>query len=653
MALRTKTIEYAFPLAVANVATAVARPWTALSVNIPETTSRTFHSVVLEFSMRDNSATAASVTAVALSVQVNAVAASTATVTQTITNSGENQSYVFIKDVTAYFQTNFAGATNTVTPSITVTGIATISASCRLIITYEYDDAAATTRIKTVKIPIDGAITNLTATYANVGGVASQIPALDTFLPEASKVYRSVFFVWETHTGTTAAAASTLDISYDGGTTTVSDGSHANTLVSDVFYRRIDDVTASLNKTVAGSVQAKVTSITAMPCPCLCGYLVVTYEYNHSTSTRIMNSIQLAVMDEAGMTGGPTTADKSRFQRDIAVSEPGVITLVQSGIFVSYIASGALVLDLRVGAQASRTFTTAATARSGSVSSMRRLDSGAAGGAGMTLARGPSNSLVLDWFTTGTTLGTIASNISGMAFINYTSDKHALGDATHAHTTQWCITPYATGFTGTSSSRVQVTSSTTPIIPETDYYLRGLGYYITMMTNGATAANFGFAMLAEVQATESEGAGWRALYSCMYESDVEIGPSICIARARDDFKRWPQDPDTNRLDIETDRNYRYDNSLIVSATAGVILQCMAVVTYTSITFAIAGTISGSGGGTVTIDAHRISDGLEIGATTRVGDGAYTIPWYDDVAEVYGEAYEDGAHIGRSANGVAV
>lgn len=652
MALRTKTIEYAWPLDITSVATAVARTHAALTVNIPETTSRTFRSVVLEFSQRDNTATAASTTAVALGVQINAVAVSTATVTQTITNSGENQSFVFIKDVTAYFQTNFTGTTNTVTATITNTGNATINSSCRIIITYEYDDAAATTRIKTVKIPVDGAVTNLTTTYANLGGVASQIPALNTFLPEASKVYRSIFFVWETHTGTTAAAASTLDISYNGGTTTVSDGSHANTLNSDVFYRRIDNLTATLNTAVAGTIQAKVTSTTGMPCPCLCGHLVVTYEYDHSTSTSIMNSVQLAVMDEIGMTGGPTTADKSRFSREISVQEPGTIALAQSGVFVSYISSGAMVMDLRIGAQPSRTFTTAATARSGSVSSMRRIDSGAAGGVGMTLAHG-SNTIVVDWFTTGTTIGTIASNISGMLFLNYTSDKHADGDGSHFHTTQWCITPYSTGFTGTASSRVQVTSATTPIIPETDYWLGGLGYYITLMTNGGTASNFGYAMQCEVQATESEGAGWRGMYSCMYESDVEVGPSLCIARARDDFKRWPQDPDTNRLNVETARNYRYDNSLIVSTTAGVISQSMVLVSWHNITYAVAGSITGSGGGTVTIDAHRETDGLMLGTTSRVGDGAYSIPWYDNTVNVYAEAYEDGTHIGRSANGTAV
>lgn len=50
MALRTKTIEYAFVLSAASVATATLRTYTALTVNIPETTSRTCRSVIVDFS---------------------------------------------------------------------------------------------------------------------------------------------------------------------------------------------------------------------------------------------------------------------------------------------------------------------------------------------------------------------------------------------------------------------------------------------------------------------------------------------------------------------------------------------------------------------------------------------------------------------------
>lgn len=655
MAQRLKTVEYAFDFNSASVATAVARTFTGKTIFVPETNSRTIRSAILEFTCFDSATVAASVTAVALACQIDAVAVSTATVTQTITNSGENQSFVFTKDVRAYFVTNFTGSAHTVTPSITVTGIATQNASCKLILTYEYDDTAASTRVKTVKIPIDGATTNLTTTFANVGGVASQIPALDTFLPEASKVYRDIHFTWITHTGTTAAAASTLDISYDGGATTVSDLTHAATLNSDVFYMRVDNLTATLNTAAAQTIQAKVTSTTGKPCPCLCGYLTVTYEYDHDASTRIMNSIQVPTMDENALSGGTTTADKSRWTREISIQEPGTITLVQSGILATFIGSAAITLDLRVGSQASRTFAHAATARSGSVSAMRRIDSGSAGGvAGMTLARG-FNSIVVDWFATTSSLGGVPSNMSGLLFLNYTSDKHSLGDGVHNHTTAWCVTPYSTGFAAATSNRVQVTPATTPVIPETEFWLAGMGYNIWLMPHGTTSGNIGMGMLCEVQSTESEGAGWRSLYSAMYESDAEIAPSLMFARARDDFRRWPADSDSNRLDPELSRSFRYDNNTAVSTTAGVIWQSWNLLTYHAITYSIGGSVTGGGAGTTTVSAYRASDGLLIDSIpiTANPSGAYSFTWYDNTQPVFVEARLDGTHIGRSDNAVAV
>ena len=229
MAVRNKTIEYAFALSTASVASATARDFTQLAaLAIPETTSRTFRSVTLEVSAVDNGTAAASLTAVLIGIALGAVARDDATVTQTITNSGENQSFLFSRDVTSYFVTNYTGTTMTADCRLTVSGVITSNATAKLIITYEYDDGD-TTQIKTVKIPMDGNTGNLTTSFANLGGVASQIPALDTFLPEASITYRDIFFQMDTHSGTTAAAAQVLNMRYDGSTT-VADLTNARTL---------------------------------------------------------------------------------------------------------------------------------------------------------------------------------------------------------------------------------------------------------------------------------------------------------------------------------------------------------------------------------------------------------------------------------------
>jgi len=655
MALRTKTIEYAFPLSTASVASATLRTFTAITVNIPETTSRTFRSVIVDFSSQDGGAAAASTTAILTNVQIGAVAVSANTVTQTITNSGENQSFHFLRDATAYFQTNFTGTSQTVTVGITNTGNVTQNASAKIIITYEYDDSAATTRIKTVKIPIDGNNGALTNAYANVGGLASQIPALNTFLPEASKVYRSIFFEMLVHTGASVVTTSTLDVSYDGGTTTFADLTYASTLNTDISYRRIDSISGSFSTAAAQSIQARCTLATARPTPCFSGVLVVTYEYNHSTSTRVMNSIQVVVTDESGLSGGSTTNDKSRFSRKFNIQEPGTITLAQSGILAAYAGSGAMSVDFRAGSQASRVYAhAAASPRAGAVTHMRRIDAGGVGGvAGMTLARGRESELVVDWFATGTTLGTIPSNMSALLYLNYSSDIHPDGDGVHNHTTIWGITPYVTGWTTTTvGMRVQLASTTTPIIPETNYWLTGAGYQLILMPFGTAAGTIGAAFLGEVQAGEGEGAGFRPFYNFIYQSVAEISPSVMFARSRDDMKRWPTDPDTNRLNIETARNYRYDTNLQVSTTNGAIFQSYLMATYHAITSSIAGTITNSGGGTVVITAHDDVNNLVIGTVSRAGNGTYNIPWYDNVGMVYTEAQESSVLIGRSATGSA-
>jgi hypothetical protein len=649
MAVRVKTIEYAFALSTGSVASATARDFTQIAaLDIPETTSRTFRSVTLECSAIDNNGTAASATAVLMGIALGAVARDDATVTQTIANSGENQAYLWSRNVTSYFVANYTGTSMTADCRITVTGLSTINATAKLIITYEYDDSA-TTQIKTVKIPIDGNTGNLTTGFTNVGGVANQFPALDTFLPEASKTYRDIFFQMDIHTGTTAAAAAVLNMRYDGSTT-VADGSWGHTLNSDTFYRRIDKLLGAVTTNSTHSIEANTTSTTGEPCPCLNGVIVVTYEFNASTSTTIMNSIQLATMDEAGWSGGTATGDKSRFTRDISVEEPTTITLVQSGILCSFNDAGTVTLDLRLGSQGSRTFAHAASAHCGCMTSMRRFDSGAVGGAGMTLARG-YNSLVVDWFTTSGTAGNLGSNMSGLVYLNYTSGKHADGVGAHVHTTHWIIQPHSTG---NLVQRRQITPATTPIIPETNYWLSGLSYQLILMTSGTGSANLSIAFQCEVQSGEAEGSGWRGLYSALYATDAEVGPSLAFCRARSEFKRWPGDTDTSRIDIETARDYRFD----ANVTAATFWQAAALVTYRTITFSIAGDITGSSGGTVTIKAHvadeagNLSKGTEIGETSRVGNGAYSLTWYDNTVDVFTEAWESSTLIGRSDDDVA-
>lgn len=706
MTTRTNTVEYAFPFSAASVASAANRDFTAITVALPSVSA--FKSVHLEVSATDDLGTAANLTAVAIGIQLNAVAINTSTVTFTVTNSGENQAFLFTRDVTSYFTTNWAGTSMTALARVVFTGVSTINATAKLVITYEYDDTAATTKIKTVRIPVDGNTGNLTTTLTALGGVSNQIPALDTFLPEAAKTIQSFFFQMDVNTATSAAAAAALTMRYDGATS-VSDTSWGHTLNSDTFYRRIDDLSA-LSTSAAHTIEAAVTgTVTGFNGSCLNGVIVVTYTFTpvanttlngsidssqtsvvvtdastwpaapftiqvdteklrvtarstntltvtrgydgtsaaaHSTGAdvlaTIMNSVMITAVDEAGWAGG-TATDKGRFKRDILINEPGFIQLQQSGVLVTQNDAGSPALDLRVGSQASRVFTHQATAHCGGFSSMRRIDAGSAGGvAGMTLDRG-RNDLIVDYFTTSATAGNLGSNTSAALFLNYTSGQSALGGVDHNHSVAFILLPWETG--GNVQRKVKSPTATTPAIAEANYFIMAASYWLVLQTSGTAVGNLAVTMNAEVLSGEAEGAGWRALYSALFASDAEIGPSISFARGRTEFKRWPLDPDTSRLDIESARRYRFD----VNLNRGCSWQCVAWVTYSAITFSKSIAITGTGGGTATVNVRRASTGEVVWSGSRVGDGSVTATLYEDTDTKFTEVRVSDLLVGRSGD----
>jgi hypothetical protein len=284
------------------------------------------------------------------------------------------------------------------------------------------------------------------------------------------------------------------------------------------------------------------------------------------------------------------------------------------------------------------------------MTSQRRVDSGAVGGAGLSIARG-WNTLTVDWFTTSATANSIGAAPSGLLFLNYTSGLHKDGYGVHAHTVQSIIRAHATG---NLVQRLQVAGLTTPIVPETDFYTIGVGYEVIMNPSGTAAANLAYAVHGEVQSGEAEGAGFRTLFSQLYATDAEIGTSLMWAQNCMNFKRWPSDPDTSRLDIETARDYRFD----ANVTAATFWQMKMLHTYHAITYVWAGSITDSVGGTVNIKTHVaalagvIPKGTEVAATSRVGNGAYSTTWFDNTVNVFSEARESATRLGRSDDGLA-
>jgi len=640
MATRIKTIEYAFALATADVATGVARDFTSFTMYIPES-SPVFKSVILEMTAYDTSV-AASVTAVLMGISLGAVARNDLTVTQTITNSGENQAFIFTRDVTNYFSTNWTGTSMTVGSRLTITGVGTRSCTSKLIVTYQYDDTD-TTQIKTVRIPMEGNTGNLTAVLTDLGGVANQIPALSTWLPETSKVIRDIFFETYTHTGKDAGTTDrTLNMSFNSGTNTIS-ATYESGLVTDYPIKRIDKLisgTTPLYSTAsAWSVEASTSNVD-MPFPCLSGIYVVTYEFNASTTTEVMNSLLLPIIDENGFIPSGSV-DRQRYVKKVYVEEPDTIALDQSAVLFSCIDAGAVGIDLTIGAQTSRIYAHgAATSRAGAMYMMRRFDAGAAEDSTIILSRG-TNLIEVDYFTTSSLAGTQGTNATGLIILNYKSGKSPQGIGAHNKTTTWCIRPYT--LSNPIPNQTVFSGSRVPEIPETNYWITCNGLETKLLTTGGTAGTLATSIQAEILPTETliasytaEGKGWIDYYSNMYNSDAEIGPSIMWNTCKGSFVQNP-DEDYNSLAsrghilYETgNRVYRYDQLTAIGH-----IQVQKYLTYHSITCSIGGTVTNydPGAGSPQIFPKiYLGGGYNVASlldSSTDGSGNYSFIWYCD------------------------
>lgn len=649
MGVKNKTIEYAFPLSTASVASNGARDFTATTIFIPETTSRTFRSVVLECTAYDNG-TAASLIAVLMGISLGAVARDDRTVTQTITNSGENQAFVFTRDVTNYFVTNWTGTSMSAGCRLTIGGVSTISCTAKLIITYEYEDSV-TTQIKTVRIPIEGNTGSLSTTLTNVGSLANQLPALDTFLPEASKVYRDIFFETYTHSGTTGTTDRALNLRFNGVTTL--SATYEGGLATDYPIKRIDKISGSFNTNTAFNIQASTANVD-MPFHCLSGILYVTYEFNASTTDTVMNSLFLPIVDEDGYTPSGS-ANRDVYDKTIYIQEPAPpsagYVLEQSSVFFSTIDAGAITFDIRVGQQGATTYTHPATVRGGNVFMMRRFDTGAQQDSLYELVRG-RNTLRTSYFSTSATAGSQGSNTSAVMILNYKSGKSEQGIGSHNRTTVWNMLDYSAT---TLATQLIFTGSRTPVIPETYYWITCNGFELKLITQGAAVGTLAASLQAE-QLDGEGGPGWINYYSSMYASDNEIGPSwmwnTCkgsFVQSQDDFRTT-----SGHVLVETAaRRYRYDQLTAVSY-----LQAQKYLTYHSISSSIAVNVTGfTTAGNVTVNVYYSDQSYDFGGSIAGGspdiNGDVTLISNLDNVDIIVTAWENDGGGGILKSGISL
>jgi hypothetical protein len=656
-----KTIEFMLPMLGDSGSTGIAEGTTHTdsadqTIYIPETTSRAFKSVMLKCMVHDCFGTAGNDLA-GWSIRVSCDAGvtwTTVTRTTTIADTGENFPMIMEVDVTAEFTARFSGASDTCRWGLYLdfagSGSLWANASATLHITYEYDAAShTTTQIKTVRIPIEslnGRLTN-SAQEVRQGTIVNQLPSLldasTPFLPEASVSIRQAYCELYFNSLPGSTTDTNLIVKIDSGGSERTSGIIDNTLNTPIFMRYCYDVT-SVDWTAVRALYARSTTTT-----CLVhvgGWLTVTYEYNPSTSTTILNSLLLgATQEEYGVR---VSGDQTKIRKKFWIEDPATVTLVQSGIFTVFPTNGTSdTLTFGVGSQTATGYTpTSGGNIAGPTSFVHRIDSGGYRGAGFTLARG-ENTIDLEYYC-GTALRSGPPTF--LIILNYTSGKSGSYGEANSRTIMFMNKDFSTS----PAATYKATISTVPSIIETNYCVIDNFFEVASIYTGTTAQTIEIAM--ERQSGEGAGGeGWEQIFHRSQVGTGEVGPMIHYMDAQKKYRRWPTDPETDRMAVEQSRDYQM-------SFVGITVQISLVnwITYHGMTFTVSGTISGSGGGTVYAHLFRCPSLATatptvpeyIASTSRTGNGSVSFTIYDSAVNHFAVYYEDGTHIGTSVLGTA-
>lgn len=633
MATRLKTVQYSFPV-LASLTNNTLTTMTQITVYLPETGTKTFRKVIAKVTGDDIvTATGGSIGTRTVNLRLGAAAYTTNSNANTLTNSGENLSVFYSADFTSHFTTNWTGASMTCDVQVllnqtTGTTLNMVNVCVTLDITYEYDDTS-TTQVKTVWIPLNAPVGALAT--AKPGTATDTIPALDTYLPEASKTYRDMFIVVQGNEARNAATTDhTLSMQIDALTAQTS-GAYAGALATDRWYRYIWNINSLGMTTSATHGFYLWASVARANHPQV--WMTVTYEFNATTTTNVMQSLMLPMEFDSPM-GGTTASDYQRATRELWVEEPATITLQRLAAYIHWDQSGNIGgLNARVGTGSFVAYTDTASVLAGGNGCMVRNDSG------ITLARG-RNLLQADIYRTDT--ADLGGNVSAVWIINYTSAKHTSGVGVHNKTVFWNLSTTGTA----AAAEINTIAATAPSIPESNYFMNALGTRYEYISS-STGSPAGVSVLAERLAAEG-GVKWEPAYIDIGETDPEVGLHTCYSQVRNLFYRWPGDTDPDRIAFQTARRWR--TMLANNCTAFDTLEILF--TYHAITYTVADSISGFSG-TVYLDLCRTATDEMVLSTTRTGDGSFSFTWYDNTEYLYISASDATNTVGRSQDSLAV
>ncbi len=625
MATRLRTREYWFPM-LATATDATDTDFTQITVYLSESRPSTpFKTAMLEVMAHDRNTTVANNSRRQLSISVGGAGYTVVNNANTITGGGEQYNVIAVADFTSHFNTNFTGSSHTVDARVlldysgTPLSPAFNNISARLVLTFEYDDTS-TTFGETVWVPLN-APTGALGT-SQPGTANDTLPALDTYLPEASKVYRQLCVVVQGNDNYSGTTDQTFSHRVGSGTTFTSQTYEKGSNVAN-FYRNNSiesfDTSTTHDFYMWGSVAARHHQQ---------AWLVVNYEYDSTASNDAMVSLLLPMEMDSPM-GGTTSSDYQRATRELWIQEPGTITIRRAAALVFWDQLAAIGgLNMRIGTGSFVAYTDAAAVLGGSNAAMVRND------AAFTLARG-RNVGNLDIYRTDT--ADVGYTVCCLWMVNYTCGKPTGGYSKKNQTRMLRIKDHST-----TAATVSALTTASAEIPESNFFFNAVGIEYKYMPSGTVAVS-GCAISAERLASSEGGLVWEQVYADLGGTDGETGVYHIYATARKVFQRWPGDTvdGSARLDIETSRRIR----ATAANSVATLDSLMYLLTYHTITFTCADSVSGFSG-TVTLSLHRES-GEKLMETSRSGDGAFSFTWYDNTEELYVVA-DDGTNVGRSA-----
>jgi len=584
--LRTNEIRWAFDTRTTNLATdttlaaAARHDTTSLTLEIPETGSRTILSAMILWTFRGQWSTSNQMISIRTGVKLGAAA--TVDLDRPFTQAGASNfcGDAWLHDVTAEFQASFgAAAVQTCIASIAVatTSASTIGGSicAELIVVYQYDDDVGTTRARSVPLMIGSHSTTLTAAQQEVGldGAvpcpANQIPILDN-LAEAGKSFKRAWIGIDMNDGTTSIGNNThyvqIDATAESTRAITQRPTAASSPIRDNFI--YDTATYSTATAHAFRMRSDVTARFVMPC----ATLWVTYTYDKSITTRIMNVVEPTMLES--MLAWTNEAVQSydlvtprTWIASFEIAEPGVITLWQSGVSGFVYGSSATAFAWAAGGQAERTYTPV------NISATRPFCHRADHSSGWSIARG-TNRLT---FRTRYTADLNRTFIKPYARIVYASDAPAGGPCAGARVCSFFNAQYVAGLATTRDVAASGGGQAT-ITFDPDYLINGIQQYIWMRTAGLAPSS-----VLEQRAGEWDGVGFISAPPELARQPSILASYLYIRGLTELFNRTRYE--TGKFNVETGRR-----QIQYNVNSAVNYSWFTRVSYSASALAVTGTV---------------------------------------------------------------